>query len=221
MNPYKYSEYFEWLCSIVGADPMGEFAPYRDLLTRLFQTNFICCRYMDENREANGKMLRYYFESNYYDYASHDQAAYHVSGNFYNETAKEPCSMLEMMVSFAKDIDTSYLYSTESRILVWFWIMIEAMGLGDDIDGRWDKDFDRSDVEMILEAFNLNAHQYNDYGDWVPTVAIFPIHNTESYQGVNSLWEQMQVWYNEQTDYLDNLSVREFVNYYIGNHLYG
>lgn len=221
MNPYKYQEYFDWLCDIVGAGPNGDFCMYKNLLTRLFQTNFCPCRRMDDNREVNGKMLRYYYESNHYDYGLHEQSEYHINGDFYDETYNEPCSMLEMLIAFAKDIDNNYLYSRESRMFVWFWTMIESMGLADFLDGCWDISSGRSEVEMILRSFELNAYQYDEYGHWMPTVCVFPIYNKESYEHALTLWEQMLVWYNEQLDYLENLNASEFINQYTCRHMYG
>lgn len=221
MNPYTYQEYFNWLLNIVEAGPTEAFSPYHDLLTRLFQTPFKVARYMDDNREVNGRMLRYYFDSNKDDYASHDPAPCHIDGDFYEQTKGEPCSILEMMIAFAKDIDTQYLYSTNSRVFIWFWTMIEAMGLSSYTDGSWDTHADFSGVDWILRSFNLNAHQIDEYGNWIPTVKVFPIRNLESFEKVGSLWEQMQVWYNEQIDYLDSLQAGEFINYYTSMYMYG
>lgn len=221
MNPYKYQDYFEWLCQIVGADRLGAFAPYKNLLTRLFQTDFQPCRYMDDNREVNGRMLRYYYDSNKYDYALNEQAPYHIDGDFYETTRDEQCSILEMLIAFAKEIDVGYLYSNESRVFVWFWIMIEAMGLSSYVDNYWDERMENNDVDEILRVFNANGYSTDEYGNWIPTVKLFPIRNNESFGRVGSLWEEMLVWYNEQFNYLDDLNPEEFINYYTCTYMYG
>ena len=219
MNPYQYSEYFNWLCSLVGCTNDGAFYPYKNLLDRLFQTPFEVMRYMDDNREVNGRMLRYYFESNHYDYGSNEQSPYHYDGDFYEETKDEPCSMLEMMIALAKDIDVGYLHSTTSRLFIWFWMMVESMGLACNVDGYWDNRHERSDVDFILHSFVINAHEDHD-GLWVPTVKLFPIRN-EAFEKTGSLWEQMQIWYNEQGEYLEDLSPTEYIEYFTCRYMYG
>lgn len=222
MNPYVYDAYFDWLCDTVNAGSNGAFWPYRNLLRRLFLTPFEPSRYMDDNREVDGRMLRYYFESNHDDYVLHEQSPYHVDGGFYESTKNEPCSMLEMMIALAKKIDTSYLYSNESRLFIWFWVMIESMGLADNIDGYWENDTEKNDlVDWIIRTFNLNAHYSDENGNWIPTVFLFPIHNMESISRASSLWEQMQVWYGEQRPFFEDISPEEFTNYYISTHMYG
>ena len=218
MNPILHKEYFEWLCDIVGAGKTGPFCPYRNLLIRLFQTNFEIIREFDSNRAVNGKFLRYYFNSNHEDFASNNPAPYHSVGEFYDKTKDLPCSILEMMISLAKDIDVQYLYSNDCRLLIWFWIMIESMGLAKMLDGQWDNEGDRSEVDWILRAFNLDAYELTPEGDYRPTVLLFPIRNIEGYQQVHNLWEQMTIWYNQNINYLDNLSINIFIYTYINRY---
>lgn len=217
MNPYSHADYFEWLCNIVGADQMGQFCQYRNLLTRLFQTPFYINRPMDDNRASNGVLLRYYFETNRYDYASNDVAPYHFEGNFYEETKNEPCSLLEMLISFAKQIDTQYLHSNTPRIFVWFWIMIESMGLANMFDNYWVPEDPNSEVEMILEAFNKNAIEYRD-GYFTPTVLLFPIRDIYRYQNLTTLWDQLQVWFNQNEQSLESLNPGQFIENFMRNH---
>ena len=212
MNPYSHNEYFNWLCKIVGADEFGPFRPYHNLLVRLFQTDFNEIRPFDNNRAVNGKYLRYYFDYNRDDFASNDPAPYHNNGDFYYQTQNIPCSILEMMIALAKDIDVQYLYSTNCRLLIWFWIMVESMGLANKIDGYWNIESDCSEVDWILRAFNLNAYELSPTGDYYPTVLLFPIRNIEGYQQVQNVWEQMLIWYNNNMNYLDNLTLNEFID---------
>ena len=220
MNPYLHKDYFDWLCKLVGADELGPFRQYTDLLVRLFQTNFDPVRVFDSNRAVNGKYLRYYFDSNKDDFASNDPSPYHNKGNFYNETQDIPCSILEMLIGFAKDIDVQYLYSTNCRLIIWFWIMIESLGLANKIDGYWDNHSDCDEVDWILRAFNLDAYELTPEGDYRPTVLLFPIRNVKGYQQVHNLWEQMQIWYNQNLNYLDNLNIDNFINEFTKRYLY-
>lgn len=222
MNPYAHKEYFEWLCMLVGANEGCPFYPYHNLLVRLFQTDFEITdtRAFDTNRAVNGKHLRYYFDSNRDDFGSNNPSAYHRIGDFYNITQGYPCSMLEMLIALAKDIDTQYLYSSDCRLLIWFWIMIESMGLANMLDGKWDEQSDRSEVDWILRAFNLDAYEFTEDGDYRPTVLLFPIRNIEGYQQVRNLWEQMTIWYNQNINYLDSLTINIFIDKFINRYFH-
>lgn len=219
MNPYLHQDYFEWLCKIVGADPLGPFCNYSHLLTRLFQTDFKIVREFDNNRAVNGKYLRYYYDSNRYDFATNEQSPYHGNGDFYYQNQNFPCSVLEMMIALAKDIDIQYLYSNNCRLLIWFWIMIESMGLADKKDGYWDHENERNDVDWILRAFNLDAYELTQDGDYRPTVLLFPIRNVEGYQQIHNLWEQMIIWYNQNINYLDSLYINNFIDTFINKYI--
>jgi len=219
MNPYLHKEYFDWLCSLVGANETGPFCVYSNLLTRLFQTDFNIIREFDNNRAVNGKYLRYYFDSNRDDYASNEQSPYHKSGNFYNENQCYPCSILEMMIALAKDIDVQYLYSNNCRLLIWFWIMIESLGLANKLDGYWDNTSDHDEVDWILRAFNLDAYELTQDGEYRPTALLFPIRNIEGYQQVHNLWEQMTIWYNQNINYLDSLYIDIFIDRFLKRYL--
>ena len=219
MNPYLHQDYFDWLCRLVGAHPTGPFCNYSHLLTRLFQTDFAIVRDFDNNRAVNGKYLRYYYDSNRDDFGTNDQSPYHGTGDFYYQNQHYPCSVLEMMIALAKDIDTQYLYSNDCRLLIWFWIMIESMGLANYKDGYWDHESERNDVDWILRAFNLDAYELTPEGEYRPTVLLFPIRNIEGYQQIHNLWEQMIIWYNQNINYLDSLYINNFIDTFINKHI--
>lgn len=222
MNPYLHKEYFNWLCRIVGGDNLGPFCIYKNLLIRLFQTDFNIIRNMDSNRAVNGTHLRYYFDANRYDYDTNETAPYHktINNNFYENTKNLPCSMLEMLIAFAKDIDVKFLYSNQSRLIIWFWMMIESMGLANMIDGQWDNESENNDVDWILRAFNMDAIEANEFGIFKPTIMLFPINNVQDYEKINNLWEQMLIWYNNNINYLENLNINNFINNYTRRYLY-
>lgn len=221
MNAYSNGGYFEWLCSIIKADRSGPFRQYSNLIERLFQTPYIPTGELDDNREVNGKLLRYYYESNRYDYISREQAPHHVDGNFYDMTKDEPCTILEMLIAFANEIDSKYLYSPSSRTFIWFWMMIESMQLADYTDYNMDPRDVNSPVDEILRVFNNNSYMVDEDGYWQPTVKLFQIRDRRKWEDIRSLWEQMQVWYNERDEWLTRIDPQDFIKYYLYRYLYG
>ena len=176
----------------------------------------------DENRAINGKLLRYYYETNREDYAAREPAPYHDNGgDFYDNTVDTACTLLEMMIAFSQDIDTRYLYSQSPRTLVWFWMMIESMGLAQYTDIVMDPRDVNSPVDEILYNFNSNAHYVTENGIWRPTVALFQISREENWNKIGSLWEQMQVWFSEKEEWLETIDINQFINEFAWKYLCG
>lgn len=222
MNLYSNGGYFDWLCHLVGAGIDGPFRGYSYLLERLFQTPYNPSGMYDENRAINGKLLRYYYETNREDYAAREPAPYHDNGgDFYDNTVDTACTLLEMMIAFSQDIDTRYLYSQSPRTLVWFWMMIESMGLAQYTDIVMDPRDVNSPVDEILYNFNSNAHYVTENGIWRPTVALFQISREENWNKIGSLWEQMQVWFSEKEEWLETIDINQFINEFAWKYLCG
>ena len=144
-----YSEvldsYFEWLVRIVRpVDPDGS---YYFLLRQLFDTVYEYEYSIDANRAQDGISLR---------------------GRFQIETGTElpsgdviPCSVLEMMVALAVrcESDIMYIPSKGDRTYIWFWVMIDNLGLLKMTDDKYDP--------VIVEAavFNFMNHMYEVDGE--------------------------------------------------------
>ena len=99
--------------------------------------------------------------------------------------------------------------------------MIESLGLAEYQDGMWDNRAVYNQVDENLRVFIMDAHQMDDYGYWVPTITILPVSNPEALSETRSLWDQMQLWYNEHEAWLDNLTAEKYIDYYACYYMYG
>lgn len=220
MNSYTYPDYFEWLCNIVNAGMGQPFWHYRKLLNRLFQTIYTPFYSNDESRASDGKDLRYYFDTNKDDYVGYGGitvAPYHPQGQFYAQSSIEDCSMLEMMIAFANKINTRYLYSNQvDRTFVWFWMMVESLGLATEHDMNFDDTSVNSEVDFILSEFNNGSMTYED-GSWHFNKSLFRLASEDlNISGEQlSLWNQMNRWYAKNSDWLEPVDPCEYVEYFM------
>lgn len=131
-------EYFEWMCEKVCSirsvdrkdvyDRFSEGISFRKLLTRLHDIEFTWIMPMDRNRADDGLSLRYRFA---YETGYESYMAEYIGG---------PCSVLEMMVALAINIEIDIMDdpSYGDRTGQWFWGMIVSLGLGGMNDRRYD-----------------------------------------------------------------------------------
>jgi hypothetical protein len=131
-------EYFEWMydkvCTIRGIkykdsyDRFAEGVSFRKLLTRLHDIEFTWIMPMDRNRAEDGIDLRYRFA---YDVGYESYMSEYING---------PCSVLEMMVSLAINMEEDIMDDVRfgDRTGQWFWGMIVSLGLGGMNDRRYD-----------------------------------------------------------------------------------
>ena len=131
-------EYFEWMyekvCSIRSIrsndiyDRFAEGVSFRKLLTRLHDIEFTWVLPMDRNRAEDGLSLRYQFA---YEAGYESYMAEYIDG---------PCSVLEMMVALAINIEIDIMDdpSYGDRTGQWFWAMVVSLGLGGMNDRRYD-----------------------------------------------------------------------------------
>jgi hypothetical protein len=73
-----------------------------------------------------------------------------------------PCSVLEMMVALAIYAEEHIMSNPQigNRISQWFWNMVVSLGLGDQMDNR----FDRRYVEGVLQRFLNRKYEPNGQG---------------------------------------------------------
>ena len=131
-------EYFEWMydkvCSIRsvrGRDVYNRFSDgisFRKLLTHLSDIEFTWVLPMDRNRSDDGISLRYRFA---YEVGYESHVAEYIEG---------PCSVLEMMIALAINMDEDIMDNPAygDRTGQWFWGMIVSLGLGGMNDHRYD-----------------------------------------------------------------------------------
>lgn len=145
--------YFEWLFDIVCGTRFGGDISFRKLITHLHNTEFRYVIPNDENRAREGQNLRYHFALTQLcpmpEYVILDILA-------------GPCSVLEMMVALAIYAEEHVMTNPQigDRTGQWFWNMVVNLGLGDQMDSR----FDRKYVESTLSRFMDRKYSPNGRG---------------------------------------------------------
>ena len=132
-------EYFEWMCDKVCGDRFADEVSFRRLLTYLNDVEFDWIHPMDRNRADDGIGLRYRFT---YETGYERHMSDYIDG---------PCSVLEMMVALAIDIEEDIMDdpSIGDRTGQWFWGMIVSLGLG----GMYDTAFSERLAEEVITRF--------------------------------------------------------------------
>ena len=127
----KGVNYLNWLSEIAIPDA-DQRDLYQKLLLGLYSEDFYWSVKNDGNRAGDGENLRWIFEDE--------------TGLICEKEG--PCSVLEMLVALARDCENEIMYDPDEgdRTGVWFWEMIENLGLGEMDD--WCFDLDQFDVVM-------------------------------------------------------------------------
>lgn len=112
--------YFYWLC-----DTVGGVGKHEKLLRILFNKDYYWLIAHDDDRVLDGIRLREIF-SNFFDY------------NGYLKLGQ--CKVLEVLVSLAMSCEDDIMHVSElgDRTHIWFWMMIENLGL---LDKRFEDEF--------------------------------------------------------------------------------
>lgn len=146
------NRYFNWVCKLIGVNPYAKKHTYYDLLYLLNQIEFTYSLPMDGNRYEDGIDLRYRFaiNENYPD----SQISCLLDD--------QPCSVLEMMVALAIRLEEHIMDNPDvgNRTGLWFWDMIDSLGLYSMYDGR----FDESEAMDIIQRFLDRDYDYDGDG---------------------------------------------------------
>lgn len=152
MNDLEH-RYLNWLRGLVsvGIKP-SVIRSHGRLFHVLYDTPFSYSIPMDGNRYEDGVELRYKF-GDYYGISSIDIANY---------LDIRECSILEMMVALAIKIEGNIMADVDigDRTAIWFWTMVESLGL----IPMTDKVFDYGKVKQILETFNNRDYESDGRG---------------------------------------------------------
>lgn len=164
------NEYFDWMCQIVHERYS------RKLLRRLHEIDFDYIIPMDGNRAEDGVELRYRFGYGH----SYDQT---MIANYLDD---RPCSVLEMMVALAIRCEEDIMSNDDigDQTHIWFWRMIESLGL----DEETDKHFDKRRVDHVIDRFLKREYSRNGRG------GLFTIQNCRKDMRTTEIWYQM-CWY--------------------------
>ena len=164
--------YFDWL--VHKANGTSDRMVHWKLLTYLYNRSFkVYILPMDQNRSEDGIDLRY----SGFGYECHvDQ---HEIERYLD---RRDCSMLEMMVSLAIKAE-NIVGDSElgDRTSLWFWWMVESLGLL----GYDDMHYDEAAVEFAIDCF-LN-HDYKPNGKG----GLFTVKNPPHDMRNAEIWNQM------------------------------
>lgn len=125
------NDYFDWLYFMVV--PNGKF---RRLLCMLHSMEFKYFVDYDENRASDGVNLRWY----YVDDGGNDEIL----------RWKEPCTVLEMLISLAMHMD-NIVGDEQYDIPYWFWLMVNNLDLAWMEDDKYDKTYVYGRIAMFLD----------------------------------------------------------------------
>jgi hypothetical protein len=160
-------EYFNWLYTKVGwRENYTPSTKYQSLLYLLHCTEFTWRLSGDDNRAEDGEDLRREFLREVSSRPGYDEWAY------------LPCSVLEMLIAFARRAEFQTTYSLRE----WFWIFIENLGLSDISDANYKEKAEL--IGPILEAFIWRT--YDEHGNG----GLFPIKGSEHDQRKIEIWYQ-------------------------------
>lgn len=173
------NRYFEWLCVLVSSSKYEKRGSYRQLLYALHNTEFVYSLDMDENRAIDGAYMRRRFGI---EHSLKEQ----VIIDFLDD---RPCSILEMMVALASRCEVQIMDNPNmgDRTDVWFWGMIDNLGLSA-MAGR---SFDKEYVRTTLDDFLNHRYNRNGYG------GLFTVNKVSRDMRTVDIWYQMCWYLNE------------------------
>jgi hypothetical protein len=145
--------YFEWLLDVVCGLRFADDISFRKLLTHLHNTEFRYSIAKDENRAREGENLRHRFAVTQMPNIPEYEILDILAG---------PCSVLEMMIALAIYAEEHVMDNPQigDRTGQWFWNMVVNLGLGDQMDDR----FDRRYVEATIQRFLDRKYSPNGQG---------------------------------------------------------
>lgn len=167
--------YFEWLCGQTTAVKLRKRdRTHWSLLRQLHDKEFVWFIPNDDNRLEDGRDLRVQFvEACKIDEPSDRWMAL-------------GCSMLELLIALSRRL----AFETDGEARVWFWHMLEMIGL----EQYEDRNYDRTAVGVIDETLNRVIYrQYAPDG----TGGLFPLRNPAKDQRDVELWYQLNAYLNE------------------------
>lgn len=177
----RYPDYFCWLCEMVAVDGRYTDAAYWVLAKVLWNTDFYYSMERDEDRLKDGLALR--------------DRYYRVGGT---DSYDGPCTVLEVLVALADRMDCIMdELDGECRITMFFWEMIDNLGLSnysDDVFESYPKRvgsfYNRIDVR--IDNWLSRNIDYNGQG------GLFPLERPRSDQRETDIWYQANAYLLEQ-----------------------
>lgn len=171
-------DYFAWLQEYVGSPKVED--SYYLLLGRLFDTPFSWVVALDMNRALDGISLKSQFSLDCY----------------YGEPLRfqeYPCSVLEMLLALAIRIENNlYNGEDEHKTDVWFWEMLDNLGLVEFTDDNYHNA--GGDVEVDKIIYTMMDRRYRKDGS---EGGLFPLKYAKKDQRKVEIWYQMNEYLME------------------------
>lgn len=175
-------DYYIWLLSFIESDDYKT-SDYSLLLNKLFETEFYSIINYDDNRISDGYSLRD-------KYAEKE----HIHLYYLADELPEYCSVLEVMIALAMRMEFDIMADDKygDRTPLWFWTMVESLGLEDEYDRRYDDVY----VTEVLDIFLERKYRKDGKGSlfWIKNMGQklgqFDARGTE-------IWYQMNYFLNE------------------------
>jgi len=165
--------YLTWLYSLVGnVELKTPSRTYWSLLRQLYTKEFVWFVPNDDNRVEDGRELRYEFA----DIIKDD--AWMSLG----------CSMLEMMIGLSRRL----CFEGDGEPHIWFWHMIDNLGLTKFNDKRYNDDI-ADEVDEILQRVIWRNYEPDGNG------GLFPLTRAHDDQRTTEIWYQMNAYILENT----------------------
>lgn len=173
MTPLK-RRYFAWMMQLVSARPDKD----RRLLSHLHKIPFRYSIPRDGNRAEDGVDLRYRF-----GYEHHIDSR--VIAAKLDDT---DCSVLEMMIALCIRCEDAVMSNPDlgDRVGVWFWDMIESLGLEDVDDDNFDEDY----ISEVIDRFLDREYERDGRG------GLFTLPDCEKDMRSAEIWYQAMWYFN-------------------------
>lgn len=166
------NEYFLWLLKRIEIDDI-DIEDYTCLLTHLYEMDFYWVLDLDKNLASRGLSLRYEFNPDM-------------------DLGTKNCSVLEMMValSWGWEHELTYDFQIGDRSALWFWVMIENLGLL----SYHNRSYQKNTVTGILVYWLDRRFDYSGNG------SPFPLKNAKRDQRNLIMWLQINDFVMENVE---------------------
>ena len=160
-------EYKDWLFDIIRLDDYCD--RYERLLLYLSGRRFTWSVDHDENRAEDGFALRWKFSDE----------------DFWIGKLPSRCSVLEMMIALSMRCeDVVYDPEEGDRTAIWFWIMMDNLGLMEMDNRRFDEAYCDEIVDCLLDR----RYEKNGRG------GLFHVRDPKVNMRKSEIWYQMNAW---------------------------
>ena len=170
---FDQARYLDWLYEQIAPEEIYQSHSHRELIRRLFTTEFTHFVPNDDNRAEDGVALREEFKE-LFDF--HD----------YPVWFNEPCTILEMLVALCRRLE----FQEGSTPWAWFWKLMDNLDLNRFTDLRFKTMGAEADmiVEEILTTLNNRTYLPNGRG------GLFPLRRPKDDQRDVEIWTQASAY---------------------------